>query len=61
MSNRIAVIAERQRHPFREGLHLRDQRNTLRSRVRATDQDNDWKLFVLSFSAFFVCFYTFIA
>jgi len=23
------------------------------------DQDQDWKLFVLSFVAFFICFYTF--
>ena len=24
------------------------------------NQDSDWKLFVLSFVAFFICFYTFI-
>ena len=24
------------------------------------DQDQDWKLFLLSFTAFFICFYTFI-
>ena len=24
------------------------------------DQDSDWKLFLLSFIAFFICFYTFI-
>ncbi|GAA4761549.1 hypothetical protein GCM10023219_02030 [Stakelama sediminis] len=52
-------IQNRGRHPFRESLRIRDKRNALRPTVRATDDDNDWKLFVLSFVAFFVCFYTF--
>ncbi|WP_212611972.1 hypothetical protein [Sphingomonas baiyangensis] len=43
-------------HPFR--------RSVLRGRVRplrVREEDGDMKLFVLSFTAFFVCFYTLIA
>jgi hypothetical protein len=42
-------------HPFRRTvIHT--------AKVRAARaQDQDWKLFVLSFTAFFICFYTFIA
>ena len=61
MSNQLAATPAPNRHPLRERLNIRERRNALRSRVHATDQDSDWKLFVLSFSAFFVCFYTFIA
>jgi len=52
------------RHLVLEG---RPQRHTFRSyvnRVSATNRrardDGDLRLFALSFSAFFVCFYTFI-
>lgn len=49
------ILASRPRHPFRRAVigHLKVEA------VRADDQD--WKLFLLSFTAFFVCFYTFIA
>jgi hypothetical protein len=40
-------------HPFRRSLPSR--------RVTAVrDEDSDLKLFVLSFTAFFICFYTFV-
>jgi hypothetical protein len=41
-------------HPFRNSVLAASAAR----RKRAEDQD--WKLFVLSFTAFFVCFYTFI-
>ncbi|MEO5865964.1 MAG: hypothetical protein ABIS14_04595 [Sphingomonas sp.] len=42
-------------HPFRSNFV-----ETRADRLKRAD-DNDWKLFVLSFAAFFVCFYTFIS
>jgi hypothetical protein len=51
---RLTLEGSARRHPFRR--HMR--------RVAAVEQqmrdDSDWKLFALSFSAFFVCFSTFI-
>jgi len=41
-------------HPFRNKLHL------VRADVRRREDDNDVKLFAISFAAFFVCFYTFL-
>ena len=46
-------------HRFREQVRRRagqDQRQ-----VRAHDRDDDLKLFVLSFTAFFIAIYSFIA
>lgn len=54
MQRRLVLEGHAQRHPFRS--HVR--RTIVRER-RARD-DNDVKLFALSFSAFFVCFYTFL-
>ncbi|SOB87179.1 hypothetical protein SAMN06297144_2303 [Sphingomonas guangdongensis] len=45
----------KQRHPFRRTLTLHQVDHEV-----ARD-DNDLKLFALSFTAFFVCFYTFVA
>ncbi len=45
---------EARRHPFRRSLP--PQRI-----VQVPDDDRDLKLFALSFTAFFVCFYTFLA
>ncbi|WP_211338508.1 hypothetical protein, partial [Stakelama pacifica] len=61
MTSRIRSIPISTGHPLRTELNIRQRRNALRARVRATDQDQDWKLFLLSFAAFFICFYTFIA
>ncbi|MCW4460499.1 hypothetical protein OK349_02185 [Sphingomonas sp. BT-65] len=40
-------------HPFRATLPV------IRANVRKREDDSDLKLFVLSYCAFFVCFYTF--
>jgi hypothetical protein len=53
MEQRIA-LAGVAGHPFRNSLKAA----AAARRKRADDQD--WKLFALSFTAFFVCFYTFI-
>lgn len=42
-------------HPFRARIPA------IRAAVRKREDDSDIKLFVLSYTAFFVCFYTFIA
>lgn len=52
-------VTESIRHPFRQGLpsHV-----VAPMALKAIDADDrDWKLFVLSFAAFFTVFYTFIA
>lgn len=54
MKRRLVLTTEAAGHPFRR---------TLPSSVQASaphDDDQDWKLFLLSFAAFFTCFYTFI-
>ncbi len=54
MKRRLVLTTESAGHPFRR---------TLPPPARlapARDDDQDWKLFVLSFVAFFTCFYTFI-
>lgn len=48
------------RHPIRTELRLREKRGAIRKRARDAEEDNDIKLFVLSYTAFFVCFYTFL-
>ena len=53
MTRRLVLTHEAAGHPFRR---------TLPPPVvpaRRAD-DSDWKLFVLSFAAFFTCFYTFL-
>ncbi|MBB4617880.1 hypothetical protein [Sphingomonas abaci] len=54
MKRRLVLTAESARHPFRRSLPP----PPVMSEV--DDQDRDWKLFVLSFVAFFTCFYSFI-
>lgn len=41
-------------HPFRATLPA------IRANVRKREDDSDLKLFVLSYAAFFTCFYTFL-
>lgn len=53
MTRRLVLTNEAARHPFRRSLPP-----PVRSVVR--DQDQDVKLFLLSFAAFFTCFYSFI-
>jgi hypothetical protein len=53
MHRRPAPFSEPARHPFRQSLPPP-------SAEPVPDDDHDVKLFLLSFAAFFVCFYTFI-
>jgi hypothetical protein len=55
MQRRLVLTNEAAGHPMRRRPPPPPQ-----PRPRA-DHDSDWKLFVLSFVAFFVCFYTFFA
>ncbi len=54
MRRRLVITTESAGHPFRRTLPPTAQVAPPR------DDDQDWKLFLLSFGAFFTCFYTFI-
>lgn len=60
----LVLTTESARHPFRRQLPPHVLRvtdpATGRERKAAPSDDNDWKLFVLSFSAFFTAFYSFV-
>jgi len=54
MPTRHIKAAPAPRHPFRQSIARAHASRVDRS------EDTDIKLFVLSFTAFFICFYTFI-
>lgn len=54
MERQLVIEGPARRHPFRNYA-----RRVVLANRRARD-DSDWKLFAMSFSAFFVCFTTFI-
>lgn len=54
MPRQLVLDGQVRRHPFR---HYARRQAAL---VRKARDDGDFKLFALSFSAFFVCFTTFI-
>lgn len=54
MTRRLVLTSEAARHPFRQSLPPPAVALAQRS------DDEDWKLFALSFAAFFTCFYSFI-
>lgn len=54
MTRRLVLTHEAAGHPFRRTLPPPP------APAPARDDDQDWKLFVLSFVAFFICFYTFL-
>jgi hypothetical protein len=54
MQTHLVAEGSASRHPFRA------QMRRVVAIERKISDDSDWKLFALSFSAFFVCFYTFI-
>ncbi|WP_200932430.1 hypothetical protein [Sphingomonas sp. Leaf412] len=54
MTRRLVTTNEAARHPFRRALPPPPAAAVKRS-------DDDLKLFLLSFGAFFTCFYTMIA
>ncbi|HZV17936.1 MAG TPA: hypothetical protein VFF84_04505 [Sphingobium sp.] len=65
MRRALVLTHEQARHPFRRSLPAHvltiPRKETARSPVRPSeDEDQDWKLFVLSFAAFFTVAYTFI-
>ncbi|MGR6329862.1 hypothetical protein ACU5AX_12405 [Sphingomonas sp. XXL09] len=51
MKRRLVITNEAARHPFRQMLPPPVA-------LAARNDDQDWKLFLLSFAAFFICFYT---
>ena len=54
MKRRYLVLTDEARgHPFRRSLPMQRV-------VEVRQDDGDLKLFALSFTAFFVCFYTFL-
>lgn len=55
MTRRLVLTNEAARHPFRRALP------PVPAAAPVRDDDHDVKLFLLSFAAFFVCFYSFIA
>ncbi|WP_034158687.1 hypothetical protein [Sphingomonas sp. ERG5] len=58
MRSQFAPGAPAPRHPFRQTLA--PARNVSRNVQRLRNDDGDLKLFVLSFTAFFICIYSFI-
>ncbi len=54
MKRQLVLTNEAAGHPFRRMLPP-----PVLAPARRND-DQDWRLFALSFSAFFICFYTFI-
>jgi hypothetical protein len=67
MRNRPLVLTtESARHPFRQSLprHVLtvvEEKPAVARRKAVSADDSDWKLFMLSFCAFFTAFYSFIA
>ncbi|MFL9842100.1 hypothetical protein ABS767_14100 [Sphingomonas sp. ST-64] len=54
MRRELILSGASRSHPFRATLPK------VRAEVRRREDDSDIKLFALSFTAFFVCIYTFI-
>lgn len=54
MTRRLVLTNEAARHPFRRSLPP----PVIAQAPRQTGED--WRLFLLSFTAFFICFYTFL-
>lgn len=59
MTRRLVLTNEAARHPFRRSLPPMAPEPAAERKRDAGD--NDIKLFMLSFVAFFICFYTMIA
>jgi len=58
----LVLTSESARHPFRQRLpaHVLRVAVAPAPKGQAKDDDSDWKLFTLSFCAFFTAFYSFI-
>lgn len=62
----LVLTSESARHPFRQSLpphvlRVAGEGPGKSPKKRMVDDDSDWKLFALSFSAFFTAFYSFIS
>jgi hypothetical protein len=57
--NSLVLTTESAGHPFRQRLPMHVLRPLARGRAETDEQD--WKLFLLSFAAFFTVFYSFIS
>lgn len=59
----LVLTTESARHPFRQQLpaHMLRVDADKKAAPQQANDDQDWKLFMLSFSAFFMVFYSFIA
>lgn len=57
MRRYLVLTNEAARHPFRRSLPP----SVFEKQRAERDDDKDWKLFALSFTAFFISFYSFIA
>jgi hypothetical protein len=63
MRHALVLTNEAARHPFRQRMPrhvLAEAAQSNRSRRATRSDDKDWKLFLLSFAAFFTVAYTFI-
>jgi hypothetical protein len=63
MKRALVLTHEQARHPFRRSLprHIFSMSSATRAALHASSDDQDWKLFLLSFAAFFTVTYSFIA
>lgn len=58
----LVLTTESARHPFRQRLPAHVLRvSEAAPAKKPVDDDQDWKLFALSFCAFFTAFYSFIS
>ncbi len=60
MKRTLVLTSEGARHPFRRVLPDHVTRGTVELKP-VQPSDNDWRLFLLSFAAFFAAAYSFIA
>ncbi|HEX7871905.1 MAG TPA: hypothetical protein VF475_03275 [Sphingobium sp.] len=60
MRRTLVLTSEGARHPFRRSLPQHVTAVAMEEPKPAQSSDNDWKLFVLSFAAFFFAAYSFI-
>jgi hypothetical protein len=60
MNRPLVLTSESARHPFRRSLPAHVTRVDMGEPQPALSSDNDWKLFLLSFAAFFFAAYSFI-
>ncbi|MFT3966574.1 MAG: hypothetical protein QM690_11915 [Sphingobium sp.] len=60
MKRPLVLTSEGARHPFRRMLPQHVTRLPVAELRPAKSSDNDWKLFLLSFTAFFFAAYSFI-